>query len=84
MSIEEIINSFPEPFRTAAKQARFSFDYTLKGDKSDHRWLKGHGYEAHMANDCSYYINNPPNLSEELNIVKSSHTTIGTFTTYCL
>lgn len=63
MTTEEIIYTFPEPFRTAAKQARFSFDYTLKEGMNDHEWLKGHGYEAHMANDCSFYVKNLPNLS---------------------
>ena len=54
--ISEVIETFPEPFKTAARKERFSFDYLLNKGRSDHAWLKEHGYEPIFGSDCSYYV----------------------------
>lgn len=58
--IEEIINSFPEPFKSATKIKGFDFDYKVEpinGVYPDHEFLEKHGYKLEMAHDCAYYVN---------------------------
>lgn len=62
-TIKEIIDTFPEPFRTATKLERINFDYKLNPAKNDHEYLKRLGYEPFMGRDCSYYIKELINLN---------------------
>ena len=62
-TIKEIIDTFPEPFRSAAKRERLNFDYKLNPGKNDHEYLKRLGYEPFMGRDCSYYIKELRNLN---------------------
>lgn len=55
---EEIANKFPSPFKEAILFGDFSIDYKLHKGKSDHTWLKNHGYTTKMGGDCSYYVEN--------------------------
>ena len=61
--IEQIINSFSEPFKSAVKISRFNFDYELNKGKSDHEYLENQGYEIFMGGDCSCYVKGLPNLN---------------------
>lgn len=63
IQIKEIINSFPEPFKSAVKISGFKFDYVLNEGKSDHKYLENQGYELYMGGDCSYYVKGLPNLN---------------------
>ena len=40
MDIRKVIESFPEPFKSATKVKDFSFDYILNEGKNDHKYLK--------------------------------------------
>jgi len=61
--VEQIINTFPEPFKSALGVVGFSFDFKLNEGKSDHEYLEKQGYEIYMGGDCSYYIKGLKNLS---------------------
>lgn len=62
-NIQEILNRFPEPFKSVAKLNSFSFDYKLNHGKDDHDFLKSQGYELFMGQDCSFYVRGLSNLN---------------------
>lgn len=53
---QKIIDTMPEPFRTVIQIPSFSIDYKVSEGANDHAFFKKHGYEATMAQDCTYYI----------------------------
>lgn len=56
MANYELTKQLPEPFNSALQLSGFSFDYRLAPNKSDHEWLKHHGYITKMGSDCAYYV----------------------------
>ena len=62
-NIQEIINRFPEPFKSATKLNSFSFDYKLNPGKDDHDFLKSQGYELFMGGDSAFYVRGLSNLN---------------------
>ena len=63
MNIREVINKFPEPFKsTVEKVENFVFDYTLNEAKNDHDYLKECGYGITIRDDYSYNMTQLKNL----------------------